>query len=306
MADKTVTRDNLGAWLLRCNPGTWDIASFVDAGGKDITDWSVTSGYRSELMEPGDRVLFWVMGTDKIYRRGIWGFGYVSGFAEDTVEDEDGYWLNEDARYAAKYGIAVDIPLYTDAVTHEQLLASGIDDLEVQRQRQGKNPSWVSKDQLALLEPLLHALPDYKEPGKPITISPRGAGFGTPAQNAIVERAAMDAVIAHYAGWSCRDVSMDKVGWDIEFTHQSGEVAKVEVKGLSGSRPTVLLTVNELNAAKTDPEWILALVTRALDDEQRTINEYDGPTAITAAQPYVFRADLAAAQLIVFETVPAD
>ena len=305
MADKTVTRENLGAWVLRCNPKTWDVAAFVDEGCRSITGWSVTSGYRSELMAPGDRALFWVMGTDKAYTRGIWGIGTVTGYAKPIEELTDGYWLDQNARRAADLGIDVSIPLYADPLTNEQLVTAGIADLEVQRQRQGRNPSWVSKDQWALLEAVLGQVPDYDEPDEPITVSPRGAGFGTPAQNALVEGAAIRAVIKLYDGWGSRDVSTDKVGWDIEFTHPSGEVAKVEVKGVSGDRLNVLLTVNELRAAETDPEWILAVVTRALDDKQRTVIEYDGPTAIAAAQPYVFRADLTTAQPIVFNTVQA-
>jgi hypothetical protein len=37
-----ITAQNLGAWLLGCNPaGVWDLAGFVADGGDWIDDWSV-------------------------------------------------------------------------------------------------------------------------------------------------------------------------------------------------------------------------------------------------------------------------
>ncbi len=41
-------------------------------------------------------------------------------------------------------------------------------------------------------------------------------------------------------------------------------VERVEVKGVSGRRPTVLLTANEIRAAAEDSGWKAAVVTRAL------------------------------------------
>ena len=94
-----------------------------------------------------------------------------------------------------------------------------------------------------------------------------------------------------YRGWQYEDVSKDKVGWDISFTHrETPELAKVEVQGVSGSRPIVLLTANELKAARDHPEWILAVVTRALSDP--TVVEYSVAQALDSAKPCVFKADL--------------
>jgi hypothetical protein len=48
----------------------------------------------------------------------------------------------------------------------------------------------------------------------------------------------MKAVTAYYktAGWSVRDVSMAKVGWDLTCT-RGREIARVEVKGIRSDRP---------------------------------------------------------------------
>lgn len=117
-------------------------------------------------------------------------------------------------------------------------------------------------------------------------------GFGDPVQNRIVELAAIAAVTAFYeAGkWVVEDVSEDKVGWDLTATHPSGEIAKVEVKGVSGDRPIVLLTANELRAAELGDGWVLAVVTRVLSAP--TVAEFTAEQALDAAQPYFFRAVL--------------
>lgn len=62
-AGRAVTRENLGAWLLKCNPATWDIESFVGTG-EGLDNWSVQPSYRTELMEDGQRVFLWVTGRD--------------------------------------------------------------------------------------------------------------------------------------------------------------------------------------------------------------------------------------------------
>lgn len=122
-----------------------------------------------------------------------------------------------------------------------------------------------------------------------ITVSARGAGFGDPETNRKVEIAAMNAVIAHYAGWTHDDVSLDKCGWDITFTQGSMEV-HAEVKGVSGRKPTILLTRNEFRAAERDSLWRLVVVTRAL--VAPSVHEFDREIAIEASEPYVYRARL--------------
>jgi Protein NO VEIN, C-terminal len=82
---------------------------------------------------------------------------------------------------------------------------------------------------------------------------------------------------------------MDKVGWDLEFTHPRGDVVKVEVvKGLSGYQPIVLLTANEWRAAQQHPDWWLAVVTSALADNY-DICEYSGSQVLDVCEPHVFK-----------------
>jgi hypothetical protein len=51
--------------------------------------------------------------------------------------------------------VPVDIPLFATALTDADLRAAHIDDLEVQRVPAASNPSWVSLEQWARIEPLL-------------------------------------------------------------------------------------------------------------------------------------------------------
>ncbi len=122
-----------------------------------------------------------------------------------------------------------------------------------------------------------------------IFIGPGGAGFGDAAKNRVVELAAMRKVVEHFKCWEHSDVSLQKVGWDITFT-RGGEERHVEVKGVSGRRPTVLLTRNEVDKAASDPLWSLVVVTQAL--VAPVVHEFDRDAVVVAASPYVYRAEL--------------
>lgn len=298
MATRTITEENLGAWLIKCDPKTkYDLPGAIAAGIHVVTNWSVTDNYRSRMMAPGDKIILWVSGDSRIMDRGIWGIGHVTGYVHDAVHEQDpgsgenSFWHSEEDRLAVTNDIAVHIPLFDTAVTAVELEAAGILDLEVHRMPQASNPSWVSKDQLAALEPMLGQWPSEVEPAEEITVSEYGAGFGDPLHNQVVEEAAMDAVIDYFEGWEFEDVSEDKVGWDITFTHPTGDVRKVEVKGVSGDRPVVLLTANEHRAAHVEEEWVLAVVTRALRNP--TVVEYSAADVIAEASPYVYKANFA-------------
>lgn len=124
---------------------------------------------------------------------------------------------------------------------------------------------------------------------KHIFIGPQGAGFGDPEKNRAVENAAMDRVIQHFADWAYVDMSLKKVGWDITFTRGSEE-RHVEVKGVSGRKPSVLLTRNEVDTAAADPLWCLVVVTQAL--VAPVVHEFGRDAVAQAASPYVYRAEM--------------
>lgn len=125
--------------------------------------------------------------------------------------------------------------------------------------------------------------------GRTIQMDDRGAGFGDAETNRLVEAAAMRIALEHYAGWDADDVSKEKCGWDITFRLDDAE-HHVEVKGVSGQKPRVLLTRNEVAVAKWDRAWKLLVVTRALVAPQ--VQVFERERVLDHADPYVYVADL--------------
>lgn len=296
-----VTPENLGAWVLKCNPAVWDLEAYRADGETHIENWSVTENYRSDMMRPGQRVLLWVTGPrGGSLPRGFWASGWVTGpadhvaqFSNEEDEDNGGYWIDEEYRLKSTFMVPVNVELWD-----VPLLASDVEALpdvaamELFKQPQMSNPSWISQAELNALMPLL---PEFSEPpaddSVTIVIDGGSVGFGEPLVNAIVEIAGMDAVTADYEtrGWLVEDVSGDKVGWDITCTSPKKEIHRVEVKGLSSRFPIVLLTANELRAAADEEGWRLAVVTEAL--REPVIRYIDAMSVTEAARPYVFKAD---------------
>ena len=118
-----------------------------------------------------------------------------------------------------------------------------------------------------------------------------GAGFGDPDSNREVELAAMSFTSGQYTvdGWIVEDVSALNCGWDITAT-KGPRVRHIEVKGVSGSVPKVLITRTELRAAGEDLNWQLVVVTEALTSPN--VREY-GPDAVRRlAIPLAYDVDL--------------
>lgn len=124
-----------------------------------------------------------------------------------------------------------------------------------------------------------------------IQISGSGAGFGDSETNRLVEQAAMRAAIEHHEGWEAEDVSREKCGWDITFRRSLDE-RHIEVKGVSGQRPKVLLTRNEVAVAKRDRRWSLLVVTRALAAPE--VHEFSAAAVLDVLEPFVYVAELVA------------
>jgi hypothetical protein len=141
------------------------------------------------------------------------------------------------------------------------------------------------------LSPVGEVLPpdEIEDAPREIFIGPGGAGFGDAVKNRVVELAAMRKVVEHFEGWEHDDVSLQKVGWDITFT-RGVEERHVEVKGVFGRGPSVLLTRNEVDKAASDPLWSLVVVTQAL--VAPVVHEFDRNAVVDAASPYVYRAEL--------------
>jgi hypothetical protein len=136
-ATRSVTLSALGAWVIKCNPHKTPIEP-MRAAGQVESSWCVADNYRSRLIRPEHRVLFWVSAHPQ---RGLWGAGRVIG----NVAGGDG-----------QLRVPVHIRLFTEPVTAAQLFSlPELRSMEAFRSPQQSNPSWVSRAELALIDPLL-------------------------------------------------------------------------------------------------------------------------------------------------------
>ncbi|MEU4421053.1 hypothetical protein AB0F81_10525 [Actinoplanes sp. NPDC024001] len=131
---RVVTRADLGAWLLKGNADlTGLLGRFADE--PHVRRWCVQRSYRLELMEAGQPVLFWASGSrrrDLAY--GIWGCGRLLGPPRPEA-DGPGWWVPLDLTIAPPSAwIGRDV-----LRVHRELA-----DLEVLRQPQAANPSFVT------------------------------------------------------------------------------------------------------------------------------------------------------------------
>jgi EVE domain len=137
VTERSVTAETLGAWVIKCNPRRTPVTT-MKAAGEAKSSWCVAANYRSRLIRPGHRVLFWVSAHPQ---RGFWGAGRVTG--DLTAED-------------GQLHVPVHIPLFAEPLTAAELFAvAGLSSMELFRTPQQANPSWVSAAELALIDPLL-------------------------------------------------------------------------------------------------------------------------------------------------------
>ena len=133
-----VTPESLGAWLLKGNADRTDLARRL-ADEPRVDAWCVRPGYRMRLMAAGQPVVLWAAGSVGRHPYGVWGVGRVAGTAAFDGE----HWR---------------VPLELTAlpahlrVRREDLRADPrLAGLEVFRQPQGANPSYLTVAEFAAL-----------------------------------------------------------------------------------------------------------------------------------------------------------
>jgi len=145
-APRLITPDDLGAWLIK---GNADRADLSDRFAREprVERWCVQPSYRLGLMRAGQPVLFWASGSrrrDVPY--GIWGLGRLAGPPEP---DPGGGW-----------SVPLDLVIAPPAerLRRGELRADPeLVSLEVFRQPQAANPSFVTVRQFAALKRQLNA-----------------------------------------------------------------------------------------------------------------------------------------------------
>ncbi|MGU3291391.1 hypothetical protein [Williamsia sp. M5A3_1d] len=150
MAARKVTAETLGAWVFTVNGARWDSVVEIASERGVLATRCVAANYRKDVMAAGQRALLWVSGPAGGRRpRGIGGLGWITGPSEidpDADSDEPS-WLAH-----------TDIHLLPDA---ERIRATdlgeipGLAGMEILRLPQASNPSWVTRDEMAIIEPML-------------------------------------------------------------------------------------------------------------------------------------------------------
>lgn len=137
--------DDLGAWLLKANGDTSDVAARA-ARRDDVGQWCVQRSYRTALMAAGQPVVLWVSGSRRV-RPGIWAVGSVrAGVLPDGAVDA--------ARPARRQHVPVTVRWLDEAdrVARDEVRADPrLATLEVLRQPMAANPSVVTRAEWAAL-----------------------------------------------------------------------------------------------------------------------------------------------------------
>jgi hypothetical protein len=131
---RAVTRETLGAWLLKSSPDSSPVDEFVRTDFATVTERCVLPTYRADGVDAGQPVLFWVSGNDERHPAGIYAQGHTTGPTQP-----EGDQLVMPVRLTG-----IDPPiLRRELLTHPRL-----SQLEVIRMAAGSNPSFLTREQL--------------------------------------------------------------------------------------------------------------------------------------------------------------
>ncbi|MEH1165160.1 hypothetical protein V6V47_07215 [Micromonospora sp. CPCC 205539] len=140
MTEPRVRLDDLGAWLIKGNADLVDLTARF-ARDPHVTSWCVRPGYRARLMRTGQPVVFWASGSRARLPYGVWGIGQVTGAAEPGPPGQP-------------WSVPLDLRILAerDRVPRQRLRADDrLAALEVFRQPQAANPSYLTVAQFAVL-----------------------------------------------------------------------------------------------------------------------------------------------------------
>lgn len=147
---RAVTRESLGAWLLKGSPEVHPVGEHVRSTFSTITSRCVRPTYRTDLIEAGQPVLFWISGHDPCTPAGIYAQGQTTGRAQDagTVDR----WIEEADPGERTLVMPVELepvepPVLRSEIAEHPLL----EQIEVMKMAAGSNPSFLSCEQLRAL-----------------------------------------------------------------------------------------------------------------------------------------------------------
>ena len=131
--ERILTADSLGAWLVKARGSDPATQAHARAGFADVDTRCVRPTYRTEMVRSGQRVLLWVSGTVPGLPAGIHAHGRATGASADGV-------------------IPVELSPVTSPLLRSELVGHPeLSTMEVLRMPAGSNPSYVTREELAVL-----------------------------------------------------------------------------------------------------------------------------------------------------------
>lgn len=142
---RAVTRETLGAWLIKTSPRATPVDELVRTGFATVTGRCAQPTYRAEVVAANQPVLLWVSGNDARHPAGVYAQGHTTGPVEhELTPDTDADAGGRPALVMPIRLMPLDPPiLRRELREHPRLCA-----LEVLRMPAGSNPSFVTHSQL--------------------------------------------------------------------------------------------------------------------------------------------------------------
>lgn len=140
-----MTRETLGAWLVKTSPGATPVDELMRTGFATVTHRCVRPSYRVEVVAQGQPVLLWISGNDARHPAGVYAQGHTTGPVEpDTTPDPAGGASGRPALVMPIRLAPLDPPILRRELQQHPRLAA----LEVLRMPAGSNPSFLTRAQL--------------------------------------------------------------------------------------------------------------------------------------------------------------
>ena len=145
-----VTAKTLGAWLIKGSLGVYPADTFIRTRLSTVTGWCLRKSYRTDLIKPGQPVLFWISGASKTHPAGLYAQGQTAGRATADVADDE--WVDPAGRGQPKLIMPVKLrPLAAPVLRSDLLQHPSLRQIEVLRMAAGSNPSFVTPADLVAL-----------------------------------------------------------------------------------------------------------------------------------------------------------
>lgn len=145
-----VTANTLGAWLIKGSRDVYPVDKLIRDRFSRVAGWSLRETYRTDLIRPGQPVLFWISGASKTHPPGIYAEGYTTGRATADVADDE--WLDPTERGQGKLFMPVELRPLSPAVLRDDLRQHpSLSKIEVLKMPAGSNPSFVTPADLTAL-----------------------------------------------------------------------------------------------------------------------------------------------------------